>query len=370
MVIHGTFDAIHPMILICIGFFGMACINRPEGESLRGDPICTVEDPVEASAPLPVVLPPPGPSCGAQVQLSMPLNVLGAAIQGGQAGEAELSALDQLIDEEIPGVEGGPWGKPITGPYRSEDGIHFSQDAPWRIGCASVGDIVEDPAGDLWMYYVDTDLELLRRRARAGVPLRSGWAGVGGLGLARSEDGGESFTRMPLVVEGDMPLVAVDPDVVCRGPGDYELYFLGFPAEEVCADALAPSDFPGPHRVYRARSTDLQNWVMEGEVYRSDRGTDPTVWCGDQACWMAFDGFAVAPRNASTFSAMPVMEGFPGNTPDVHRVGGDFRVYGRTEAGMVTATSLDGVNWGSPTVSDLPLLSPTALVWEGEVRAW
>ena len=347
----------------------MACTQRGP-EHPGGEPTCTEEDPVEPSPKVQVVLPDPGPSCGAQLQLPIPFNVLGAVLQAGQAGEAELAALDQLLDVELPGVVGGPWGKSIAGPYLSTDGVHFTRDAPWRIGCASVGDVVEDEAGSLWMYYVDSDLELLRRRAREGVPLRSGWAGVGGLGLARSDDGGETFVRSSLIFEGDMPLIAVDPDVVRRGPNEYELYFLGFPAEDVCSDAVEPSLFSGPHRVYRATSSDLQNWQVEGEVYRSDRGTDPTVWCGDLACWMAFDGFAVAPAGASQFTMIAAMEGFPTNTPDVHRVGHDYRVYGRSEAGTVTTTSTDGVNWEIPVVSDLPLQAPTALVWEGEVRAW
>lgn len=339
----------------------LSCTNPEPTPKESG---CNQEDPgpfLEAG-PAPVVE--AGPICQGETPVATPLNVLGAHVVAGTADADMLEDLDAWIAyfQTIP----GPWNKPLTGPYRSENGLTFRTEGKTVLGCGSVPDVVEGPDGRLWMVYVDTDLQRMRERARAHRPLRSGWAGVGGLGMAVSEDGRE-FHPVAMEIQGEVPLYVVDPDLVAREDGSYDLYFFGVPADRACADVPDPVSSAGPHTVYRATSRDLQQWSLIGPVWSPQGGSDPGVWCEGETCYLWMNEGARSTDGGQSFSAFDFGPSFLGNLVNAATIPEGFQGYAFGERGLMAMRSSNGARWTILGPTNLDLQSVAAIYRDGEI---
>lgn len=342
------------------------CTSPPQKHPVP-EPVgtCALQDPGPFLAPWEPPKLGAGPTCdNGSLSLQTPFNILGANIVAGTSTPQMLSDLDTLI-ARLPELN-GPWGKPVVGPHRSEDGIHFEENQRIVLDCASVPDVVEGPDGRLWMMFVDTDVDLLRRRAQAHQALASGFAGIAGLGLAVSEDG-TLFERVSVEISGDVPLYVVDPDIVPREDGSYDLYFFGVTPENVCEDAVDPSRTPGPHQVYRATSDDLQHWTLQGVVWSPDGGTDPAAWCRGDDCYLWMGTAAHSSDGGKTYVATDLGSDFVGNRPDVFWEETGFLGYGFNGSGWEAMRSEQGDQWSNLGPIDVMMQGGTGVFVEGEV---
>ncbi len=336
------------------------------GEPDSGDTGDTGDQPVEIPA---------GPDCTDEAfPLTLPLNVIAGHVVLGQASEEETSELRRLVEEWAPGRP-GPWAHAMTGPMRSTDGINFSkaERVLWKVSVPEVA-IAKD--GSFVAIFVDGDLDRMLEMAEAGEAMPTGIIGLGGLGAATSPDG-VTWTRATLTVDAPFPAFAVDPEIHELPGGGWALYFLGVPAEEVCADAPDPFIVPGRHRLYRAESTDLLNWRLVGEVWKTEGGgVDPAIWCVDDvSCYGWFSGTIASEDGGRSWrSSAEVSIPVTPQIPDVVRFADNtWRMYYGAQSGTEVASSDDGLNWkilgvttsepGSPTVV---LDGDTLLMWSSQ----
>ena len=220
-----------------------------------------------------------GPDCRDDdtFDVGLPLNVLGARVVEGRAGDATtLAALDALI--AILGAADGPWSHRVVGPWVGVPGEAFVAQDQQELAQASVADVVVDGEGRRWLFAVDGDLAAMRAAAAAGEALPMGWGGLGGLRAAVEGEAG--WEPVALSLDGEAPLVLVDPTLIALPGGGWRLYAFAVAAEDLCGDDPDPAASPGPHRIWAAASDDLLRWTALGVVWEApEDATDPAVWC-------------------------------------------------------------------------------------------
>ena len=315
---------------------------------------------------------PAGPDCTDEAfPLTLPLNVIAGHVVLGQASESEVSELRRLVEEWAPSRP-GPWAHAMTGPMRSTDGINFS-DAERVLWKVSVPKVAIAADGSLVAIFVDGDLDRMLEMAEAGEPMPTGIIGLGGLGAATSDDG-VTWTRATLTTDLPFPAFAVDPELHAMRDGGWALYFLGVPAEEVCADVPDPFVVPGGHRLYRAESTDLLNWRLVGEVWKTEGGgVDPAVWCVDDlSCYGWFSGpIGSTDGGLSWASSAALSIPVTPQIPDVVRFTDDtWRMYYGAQSGTEVASSTDGLSWQVLGVTTSEPGSPTVVLDGDTLRMW
>ncbi|HNH50609.1 MAG TPA: hypothetical protein PKY30_26485, partial [Myxococcota bacterium] len=226
---------------------------------------------------------------------------------------------------------------------------------------ASVPELVYTPDGTLWIFYVDGDLQRLRERAAAGEPVGPGLRGFGGLAAATSRDG-RSFEEVELSFRGDLPLYMVDPDIVRMPDGSYQLYYLGVPAERVCADTPDPFGTPAPHELYLATSEDLIHWEQQGVVWSVEGpGTDPAVWCTEEpACYLYMGSPGRSTDGGRSFQPFAMELGYTPMLPDAIVKAGKTWLYHRDPNILRVAGSTDQQHWQDEGELGLSALGPTA----------
>lgn len=303
----------------------------------------------------------PGPDCTDQIwPISTPFNVLGQHLLLGQASSTEIAELDQLIVEYMPGNL-GPWRHWVWGPMKSPDGVHFSGEETTVLQKASVPELVYTPDGNLWLFYVDGDLERLRSKAAAGEAVGPGLRGFGGLAAAVSRDG-RIFEEVELQFRGELPLYMVDPDIVTMPDGSYQLYYLGVPVDRVCSDTPDPFATPAPHALYMATSEDLVHWEQQGVVWSVDGpGTDPAVWCTEEpACYLYMGSPGRSTDGGRSFVPFGMELGYTPMLPDAVVRGGKTMLYHRDPNILRVASSTDQRHWQDEGELGLSALGPTA----------
>jgi hypothetical protein len=313
----------------------------------------------------------PGPICGAESwPVATPWNVLAANVVAGLADDDMVADLQTLVDGMRAGEEHGPWEDVVRGPLRSSDGLDFgSQSAPRVVSQGSVPAVTRGADGDVWLFFVDGDLDRLMDAAETGTPLTTGIVGVGGLGAARSSDGAD-FERVDIAFTGDVPLYIVDPDIQTLPDGTWRMTYFGVPIDRTCADKMDPISTALPHQAYTAVSSDLVNWTHEGVAFDAEnRGADPTVWCEDALnCMVFMGGGGVSTDGGVTYAQVEMVPPDPGpNTPDV--IGGvdGWRMYYLEGTKLVSALSADGLNWTREGDRNIAGADPTVMDVEGEV---
>lgn len=314
---------------------------------------------------------PAGPDCDvSSLPMDEAYNVVVGHVVEGSATEAELDDLQRLVEEWAPSVS-GPWSHDVRGPYVVAEDLSVSGGGD-SFAAASVADVIQRDDGSFLLFFVDGDLTAMLAQARAGEPFRTGLRGLGGLAAATSPDG-RSWTPVALTVDVAFPAYAVDPEVVRAPDGGFVLYFLGVPAEELCADSPDPFVVPGAHRLYRSVSTDGLHWAEAREVWANpDGGTDPAVWCiSDTRCLGWFwggigsddGGLTWQEEEALAFDSTPQL-------PDVVQVAEGWRMFLLGAEGVSTAWSADGYAFASEGPLGLPASSPSAVMAGGEVRLY
>lgn len=311
----------------------------------------------------------PGPDCRPDDwPFETPWNVLAAHVVAGRADAVMLEDLRGLVALLQSGEQSGPWDDEIKGPLASADGADFGDQRPdGVIDAASVPAVTVGPDGDVWVFFVDADLDGLLETAEAGTPMRSGILGVGGLGAARSSDG-TNFERVDIAFEGDVPLYVVDPDIIPLPDGRYRMTYFGVPANQACADHLDPAASALPHSAYTAISDDLVTWTQEGIAWTPpDRGADPAVWCADASrCWMLMGGGAASTDGGRTYSPVEMnLPDPPLTAPDVFAVPGGWRMIYVSGTQLSTAVSEDGLTWTADGILPLSGADPTVLERDG-----
>lgn len=323
--------------------------------------------------------PPPGPTCGTEwaLEVDIPLNIIGARVVAGQAQDDTLAALDQMIDQLSD--QGGPWRNTLRGPWRGEPGGLFVPEGTGGVAMASVPEVVIDDEGRYWAYFVDGDLGAMREAAELGEPLRTGWAGVGGLGAAVSEDGSTWERIAPEVTGADVPLFLVDPDILRLPDGRWRMYMLGIRAEEACSDLVDPARVMGPHHIWMAESDDLVHWEATGLAWQAPSGTaDPTVWCAsEQDCQMLVAGNPDPVSARSQDGGLTFVEdqlGLPSgqlSMPDVARIGDGWWMVAQGDGGILRSLeSEDGVTWSASGSPGWNAGGPTVVAAGAEVLVW
>ncbi len=166
-------------------------------------------------------------------------------------------------------LRGPPPASGRPGPWEDETWIAFSEDGLEFTGRrrlfdrASVPDLVALPGGRLLVTFVD---------------FSEGAAVTEGIGVGTSDDGGATWRRERVRIEGLAARVkAVDPDPFLLPDGRIRLYYFASAAPAGAAPA-DPARAEGPHEVRSAVSSDGLRFVEEPGVRFAREGlTDPDV---------------------------------------------------------------------------------------------
>lgn len=342
-----------PFLPVLVALCGAACAPPPSASTGRGGSADSARPDTAGGADsgdAAVVDVAPGPVCrDHDWPVDTAWNVLAAHVVAGQADPAQVDDLRVVLDWVKAGGEPGPWTDAVHGPLLSTNGLDFAGGPPPPVvQQASVPAVTRGPEGDLWLFFVDTNLDGLLAAAEAGRPLTAGLVGVGGLRAARSADG-TTFAPVDLTFAGDVPLYVVDPDVRQLPDGRYRMTYFGVPADQACADTLDPAASALPHQAYTAVSTDLVTWTQEGVAFTAEnRGSDPTVWCdNDVDCSIFLGGGGASTDGGRTFSAVGMTRPSESLTsPDVFAAPeGGWRMVYLEGTELVSAYAADGRDW-------------------------
>ncbi len=290
----------------------------------------------------------PGPDCTDEPwPAATPYNVLLAHLVAGTLDQQMLRDLSAIVDwlDDV----AGPWSHQILGPIVSDDGLVFDeQELALVRERASVPNVVVDDDDQLWLFFVDGDLDQAMAYAERGEPMLTGAIGFCGLAALVSADG-QGWEEVELRIDGELPECLVDPDIHRLVDGRWRLTWLALSSAEACADTPDPALMPVPHRLQSAVSWDLRNWEHEGDSWTAQRqATDPGVWCdGVGSCWAWFqEGLASDDEGLSWQSSAEVQVDFEPQAPDVLRMSDGYVMYmdssGSEEQGQA-AWSDDGL---------------------------
>jgi hypothetical protein len=350
----------------------LACTPEPEyfDPPVESRPSDSPSDSPDDTGGIPFEDVEPGPDCSDNPwPIETPWNVLAHRLTHGRAEEADVAELEALWAYMQDNNHLGPAGERLRGPF-----VDLAPpETHAQLEGISVPEAVAGPDGDLWLVYVDGDVEGAVEMAREGRPMPLGVLGFVGLGVARSSDG-LSWDRQELTVDwaGSQPLAAVvDPDVQRLADGSYRLYALAFHASQMCADADDPYSYPSPHEAVTFVSTDLLRWDYEGVVWSTGIGTDPGTWCAGQTCWLHMETSGVSTDGGASFVETSL--GLPHEDPqlvDVRPTEQGFEMlYKRvTEQDLWRASSPDGQTFEAVEALSIEGDSPTAVNWRGQ--AW
>ncbi len=240
----------------------------------------------------------------------------------------------------------GPWRDRVR-VAPSADGLDFEELPGTVVEKASVPEAVVDEGGNVWLFYVDADLEALTLAVEEGRPFPTGLVGFGGLAAARSTDG-LRFERVELEIEGVVAGEVVDPEILVRPDGTYQLYYLGVPAGRLAPDTPDPARAEGAHDFYLATSRDLVHWEEEGVAWTGPAGgADPTVFGRPEGPhYILGGGTGISEDGGHTFRPLEGVEiGRGWGQPEVVSVEGGFRAFYSTLEGIRSAFSKDGRSW-------------------------
>jgi len=272
--------------------------------------------------------------------IATPFNELAASLLSGRATAGDQAQFRQLA-EWLKASGRGPWFDEVR-VATSTDGFNFTDTRQAVLGKASVPEAVVDKDGNVWLFFVDADLDRWVRRIEAGAPLKTG---LMSLGAAKSADGFR-FERVEMEIKNVNVGKNVDPDIVVAADGTYHLYYLGVPASELAPDTADPARAPSPHKFYLATSRDLVHWEQQGVAWTGPHGgADPAVYRQDAQTWFILGGGAGRSADGGkTFHPIEMTTGRWGQ-PDVIAADGGFRLFYSTLQGIRSAFSKDGVNW-------------------------
>jgi len=219
---------------------------------------------------------------------SMDLKAAFTRILDGTASRCEVALYEYIVDDRAKGP--GPWWEDLfVAPIHDRTLIDLSDAVSLRTK-AAVPEIHIGDDGRYYLFFLDGDPEVGKALAKA----HSNWfathglIGYGAFRLWVSDDGLAFEEEEDFGIEGLVPAMVVDPDVVDLPDGRHRMYFIG-----LTVDALVEPDAwedGAPHQVWYAESDDLVHWTQVGVAVEGPFA-DPTVWCvDDNACMMASTG--------------------------------------------------------------------------------
>jgi hypothetical protein len=207
----------------------------------------------------------------------------------GTATDCDVQAIAAWADSKKDST--GPWKQDVRR-ATSVDGDNFvAIDDVNTVATAGVPEAVIGDDGRTYLFHVNGDLDQLIDIAASG----SSWIqthgipGLGALGLEVSDDGVTFESVLEFEVEGIIPGMVVDPDVVRAPDGTWRLYYV----------AMTIHDFfqrynweeGERHDVWLAESTDLVHWTQRPDPVIHGPFADPTVHCqDDKYCSMSSFG--------------------------------------------------------------------------------
>lgn len=266
----------------------------------------------------------------------------------GRYSACELRALEAFAQRRA--RENGPWRQEIR-VARSADGLSFAPvEGPPIVKQAGVPEVHRGPTGRYYLYYVDGSLDHLVEQASRDPRwfLTHGLPGLGALRLAVSDDGIHFEEEPAFEVQGIVPGMVVDPEVMRMSDGTWRMYYVGMPFLEYLERATWAEG--EPHEVFYATSTDLVHWEQQGMALRGPYA-DPAVHCReDDSCLMLSFGLDWSTSvNGGTSFTHHGSWGPPGFAPDFLALPeGRTRLFyndKRVTAPVRSMISEDGRNW-------------------------
>ncbi len=183
----------------------------------------------------------------------------------------------------------GPWMQDLW-VVPSPDGRSFDLSRATMVRADGAVPEVIVHEGRFYLFYGEgrIDLDFVPEGERMGWFRDHGLLGFGALNLLVSDDG-LHFEPVPgFGIEGLLPGMVVDPDVIRLPDGRFRMYYVGLSLEELSADGAWDDD--AQHDVYYAESEDLIQWRQLGVAVHGPIA-DPSVWCeADDRCRMFSTG--------------------------------------------------------------------------------
>ena len=205
----------------------------------------------------------------------------------------------------------------------SADGLNFTSGGRVLLEHASVPDGIRRPDGKVWVYYVN------------------GQPGQHAIFIAERQQDGSLNPIDCVRIDGRVEGNAVDPDIVLRPDGSYQLfYFTGW--------FVGPKPPPGPrnHDIYTAVSEDGVHFKQASlAIEISNGGTDPTSVRLEDGSWLMAiahpDGILLARSDDGlTFSLTD--QTFPEGGPELWRFSDQVRLYIKKAQNLLIYVTTDG----------------------------
>ncbi|MBN1335898.1 MAG: hypothetical protein JXB39_08065 [Deltaproteobacteria bacterium] len=267
-----------PVVLLVA--LAIACTRPPSGEDTD------IGDPHDTGAPVDTS------DSGDPWSPAESLQELFRRVLGGTVDPRDRPALEDFVADAA--EADGPWLHTIR-TATSEDGLTWVEDAATVWERASVPEAVVAPDGRIFLYAVDGDLDRFLERALANdsVFRERGLVGVTGLSLRISTDGVAFGPEEPLVVGGHTGVV-VDPDVVLREDGTWDLLYVGGRPGPFVEDVVPPDEDPFTWPQV-ARGADGVRFASHAVGEAGFRFLDPThLEMDDGSWWMVWNGLWTA----------------------------------------------------------------------------
>jgi hypothetical protein len=229
----------------------------------------------------------------------------------------------------------GPWSHVVLS-ASSPDGLTWTIDDGVRLDRASVPCAVVTPDGKIMLYFVDASKK-----------------GPETTNCAVSTDG-INFKKLGLSIKGMKVRKALDPSILLREDGTFDLYYFG---HSPGGKDSKPGDFNKErHRIHRATSGDGVNFVEKGICFAKTGLVDPDVFSWKKKDFMFVFSLqekktAIATSRTGSrfnFDGYLHLEGWGTTQPLV--VGDKLRMYAfeqRAREGnrVCSFLSTDGIRW-------------------------
>ena len=222
----------------------------------------------------------------------------------------------------------------------SADGLNFTPGARVLLEHASVPDGIRRPDGKVWVYYVN------------------GQPGQHAIFIAERQKDGSLKPIDCVRIDGRVEGNAVDPDIVLRPDGSYQLfYFIGW--------FVGSKPPPGPrtHDIYTAVSEDGVHFKQASlAIEVSNGGTDPTSLRLEDGSWLMAiahpEGILLARSDDGlTFSLTD--QSFPEGGPELWRFPDRVRLYIKAQNLLIYATTDGGASWSLEHSTPIPGHDPS-----------
>lgn len=277
----------------------------------------------------------------------------------GTADACDLAFLTDWVEvrkEEF----SAPYNQHIQSAVSTDGGVTFTSNEDRLVERAGVPEVVTGDDGAIYLYFVDGDLDHMLEAATAGSDefRRLGWVGLGGFGLARSDDGGATFSRVDeFGIDGVYQGMIVDPEVIRLADGTWRMFYVGADIDTEDFETAWQGD--GKHDLYTATSTDLVHWIQTPGSILYGPFADPTVHCFDEkACSLVSFGLdhATSPDGGLSweFHDDDAPAGF--GPEYVELTDGAMRLYYNSMdigAPIVYVEAADGITFGDPSAAVL-----------------